>query len=187
MGTLGNIRDKLERYRQLRRWETLKALGMRIGKNVNLPFSTWIDQAHCHLISIGDHCGFGARCAILAHDAMPDEYLNASRIGRVTIHESCHFGMCTLILPGVTIGPRSVVGAGSVVIHDIPPDSVAAGDPAKVICSLEEFLSKHREAMKDSPRFEYGEYSQQFLTPEKTRFMLDKLAAGPGYMVGGYT
>ena len=149
---------------------------MHIGKGVNLPKSTWIDTPHCFLISIGDNCGFGEQCAILAHDAMPNEYIDATRIGKVTIHDSCHFGMRTIIAPGVEIGPRSIVGSNSVVIHSIPPETVAAGNPAKVICTLEDYLKKHERAMDNAALFEYKKYSIQFLDENKMQYMLNQLA-----------
>jgi maltose O-acetyltransferase len=160
---------------------------MHLGKGVNLPRSTWIDMAHCFLISIGDHCGFGDSCALLAHDAMPNEYIDSTRIGKIVIHESCHFGMRSIILPGVEIGKRTIIGSGSVVINNIPANSVAAGNPAKVICSIDEYLNKHLETMKSVPNFPYLEYSTQFLTPEKRQIMLTKLANSVGYITGGYT
>ena len=184
---LSRLLGRLQRYRLRRRWRTLRRMGMQLGKGVNLPMSTWIDVSHCFLISIGDNCGFGENCAILAHDAMPNEYMDATRVGRVIIHESCHFGMGTIILPGVEIGPRSVVGAGSVVLHDIPPESVAAGNPARVICSLQEFIERHRRKMEQSPVFPFKEYDYSRLTPEKMQEMIDKLTGTDGYIVGGYT
>lgn len=184
---ISGLMSRFETYRLHRRWRNLRAKGMKLGKGVNLPMSTWIDTAHCFLITIGDNCGFGDSCAILAHDAMPNEYLDATRIGRVTIGESCHFGMRTIILPGVEIGARCIIGSGSVVIKDIPPDSVAAGNPAKVICSLSEYLDKHRGWLKDAPQFPYKEYAIQYLTPAKREEMLARLAKGPGYITGGYT
>jgi acetyltransferase-like isoleucine patch superfamily enzyme len=51
----------------------------------------------------------------------------------VTIHDRVWIGAKTLILPGVTIGSDSVIGAGSVVTQDIPPNCVAAGSPARVV------------------------------------------------------
>ena len=85
-------KHKAEALRLERRWRRLRAQGMHIGKGVNLPASTTIDESHCFLISIGDNCGFGEECHILAHDAQMDEYLNAARLGRVIIHPSCHIG-----------------------------------------------------------------------------------------------
>lgn len=184
---LAKLYGKFQIYRKVRRWKELRKRGMHIGEGVNLPMSTWIDTPHCFLISIGDNCGFGDNCAILAHDAMPNEYLDATKIGKVIIHESCHFGMRTIILPGVEIGPRSVVGSGSVVIKDIPPNTVASGNPAKVICTLDEFLDKHRDQMKTAPLFPYNQYDHIYLTPERMKEMLEKLDESPGYITGGYT
>jgi maltose O-acetyltransferase len=187
LNILGKAKRRFDIARQIQRWEKLRKMGMKLGKGVNLPPSTWIDTSHCFLISIGDNCGFGEECLILAHDAMPNEFLDASRLGRVTIHESCHFGARTVILPGVEIGPRSIVGAGSVVISDIPPNTLAAGNPAKVICSMDEYLEKHRQAMKTMPLFQFKEYDLNYITPERMREMLEKLEKTAGYMVGGYT
>ena len=187
LNKISKIRSDIEIYRKKRWWAHLKAKGMKLGKGVNLPFSTRIDVAHCMLISIGDNCGFGDDCLILAHDAMPNEYLDATVIGRVDIEESCHFGVRTIILPGVRIGKGSVIGSNSVVATDIPPGSLAAGNPAKVICTMEDYLEKHREALKTAHKFEYKKYAQQYLTPERMAEMVNKLKEGKGYMVGGYT
>ena len=48
-------------------------------------------------------------------------------------------------MPGVTIGPNSVVAAGSVVTKDVPPDTVVGGVPAKAICSASDYLERIRE------------------------------------------
>ena len=181
------LKESINRYRKRRWWKALRKMGMQLGKDINLPMSTWIDIPHCFLISIGDKCGFGEGCSILAHDAMPNEYIDATRIGKVKIHESCHFGMRTVILPGVEIGPRSIVGSNSVVINDIPPETVAGGNPAKVICSLEQYLNKQQEWMKERPLFPYKEYSSQYLSSEKLQEMLDKLETTSGFITGGYT
>jgi maltose O-acetyltransferase len=181
------IKGRFDTARKIRWWRYLRKMGMHLGKGVNLPMSTWIDTSHCFLISIGDNCGFGENCIILAHDAMPNEFLDATKLGRVTIHESCHFGAGAVILPGVEIGPRVIVGANSVVSRDIPPSSVAAGNPAKIVCTLDEYLEKHRQAMKSAPIFQFKQYDIQYLDQVKMKEMLAKLQDSDGYMVGGYT
>ena len=187
MSILGRILDRAGRFRLERRWRVLRAKGMRIGRHVNLPMSTWIDVAHCHLISIGDRCGFGEECLILAHDAMMNEYLDATRIARVVVHDSCHIGGRTVILPGVEIGPRSIVGSNSVVTKSIPPDSVAAGNPARVLCTLGEYLDRHRRRMAEVPCFPYEQFDVRSLTPEGRAEMLRLLDRREGYVTGGYT
>jgi maltose O-acetyltransferase len=173
--------------RMRRRWQALQSRGMRIGRNVHLPDSTWVDSTHCNLISIGDNCGFGAQCLILSHDALMNEFLDAARIGRVIIHESCHFGARTVILPGVEIGPRTIVGANSVVSRSLPPDSVCLGNPARPVCTLMEYLQKHREAMKSRKTFDFMLYDMQYLTPERSAELVDAVKDGDAYVIGGRT
>jgi len=175
----------LDEKRVARRWSHLRSRGMHIGKDVWLPPTTAIDTSHCFLISIGDHCGFGDDCHILAHDAQMDEFLDAARIGRVLIHESCHIGARTMILAGVEIGPRTIVGAQSVVTRSLPPDTICAGNPARVICTLQEYLDKHRERIAASRTFPYLEYDIRFLTPERRAELLAAVAERDVYMVGG--
>lgn len=180
-----SLKARLVAARVARRWARLRAMGMHIGDDVNLPDSTWIDVSHCFLISVGDHCGFGDGCLILAHDAQMDEYLDAARIGRVIIHPSCHIGARSIILAGVEIGPRTIVGAGSVVSRSLPPDSVCAGNPAKVICTLDEYLDKHRRRMAEAPAFEYMRYDIRYLTSERQAEMIAAVATRDAYITGG--
>ena len=56
----------------------------------------------------------------------------------VTIEDNCWIGAGATICPGVHIGENSVIGAGSVVVYDIPANSVAAGNPCKVIREIGE-------------------------------------------------
>ena len=181
----GVVKGRLDMARLERRWARFRSLGMRIGDDVLLPESTVIDTSHCFLISIGDHCGFGPDCLILAHDAQMDEFLDAARLGRVIIHESCHIGARTVILPGVEIGPRTIVGASSVVAKSLPPDTVCAGNPAAVVCSLQEYLEKHRARIGTRPTFQYMQYDIRFLSEERLRELVQGVADGDAYMIGG--
>jgi maltose O-acetyltransferase len=181
------IKGRMEALKLERRWQRLRDLGMHIGEGVNLPASTTIDTSHCFLISIGDFCGFGPDCLILAHDAQMDEFLDAGRLGRVVIHPHSHIGARTVILAGVEIGPRTIVGANSVVSRSLPADTVCAGNPAKVISGLDEYLEKHRARMRERPTFEYMDYDIRFITPERKAELLAAVADGDAYMVGGHS
>lgn len=179
---LVGVRDTVEQYRVNRRWARLCERGMHIGEDVWLPPSTWIDPDYCFLISIGDHCGFGAECLILAHDAQMDEFIDAARIGRVVIHPSSHIGSRTVILPGVEIGPRTIVGANSVVSRSLPPDTVCAGMPARVVCPLEEYLAKHRERLMTHPVFPF---TKDRLSISEREQIATATLTQDGYIVGG--
>ncbi len=176
------VKSNLERKRLERRWIKLRQRGMRLGSDVWLPASTWIDPDYCFLISIGDHCGFGEECLILAHDAQMDEFLDAARIGSVTIHESCHIGARTVILPGVEIGPRTIVGAGSMITRSLPPNSVCAGNPARVLCSLDEYLEKHRKKVRLGPTFPC--ITSESL-PEDRKLIVESVGKKSAYVIGG--
>lgn len=64
-------------------------------------------------------------------------------------------GAESIVLPGVTIGSNVVIGAGSVVTHDVPGGMLVAGNLARTICSLEDYLQKERLRMDGDPC--YGE------------------------------
>lgn len=70
-------------------------------------------------------------------------------VGPVIIRDDVFIGRGATILPGVTIGPRAIIGAGAVISRDVPPNSVVAGNPAKVIRTLDEHVER-MEARSDS-------------------------------------
>lgn len=178
------LKQRLDAVRLQRRRQRLCAKGLHIGAMVRLPASTWIDDSHCFLISIGDRCGFGEGCVILAHDAQMYQSLGVTRVGRVTIHEQCHIGSQTVLLPGVEVGPRTIVGANSVVSRSLPPETVCAGVPARVICSLQEYLEKHRQALATAPTFPFDDFDIGAITPERRDAMREALQGQDGYIVG---
>lgn len=124
----------------------LRRSGVRIGQNC------WISH-RCRVethIEIGNNCTL-TNCAVLTHDASMRRHLGQTRIGEVAIRDNCYIGYGAIILPGVTIGPDSIVGAGAVVTRDVPPRTVVAGVPARPVCDLDAFLSKHRLARENRP------------------------------------
>ena len=108
-------------------------LGKRFFANFHL---TILDEA---LVTIGDDCFCGPNVSIYTacHSTDPVER-NARRewAKPVSIGNSVWIGGDVTILPGVTIGDNCTIGAGSVVTRDIPANSVAAGNPARVIKTL---------------------------------------------------
>ena len=134
--------------------EKLVSMGMKVGKNFNRLHGTILDPSHCWLIEIGDDVTLAPRVHILCHDASTKTFMNYTKIGNVTIGNRVFIGAESVILPGVTIGDDVVIGANSTVTHDIPTNSVAVGSPARVICTLEEYIQKEKERMKSAPVYD---------------------------------
>lgn len=106
------------------------SVGKRFFANFGL---TVLDEAP---VTIGDDCFIGPNVSIYTacHSTDPDERNTREEWARgVTIGDSCWIGGSVTILPGVNIGNRCTIGAGSVVTTDIPDGSVAVGNPARVI------------------------------------------------------
>jgi maltose O-acetyltransferase len=118
--------------------------GLKIGENVYVSKRATIDATHPELISIGDDCTITDGVCILAHDASGKKHGLAVERAKVTIGNKTFIGVNTTILPGVTIGSNVIIGAGSVVVHDIPSDSVAFGNPATAHYSVNMFCAKRK-------------------------------------------
>ena len=118
--------------------------GLKIGKNFKRMGGVIIDPSHCYHITIGDNVILAPRVHILAHDSSFGLFTGYTRAANVSIGNQVFVGAGSIILPGVHIGNRVVIGAGSVVTKDIPDNSVAVGNPARVICSLDGYLAKEK-------------------------------------------
>ena len=116
--------------------------GIKVGVNVSM-YGVTIDGLYPHLVEIGDNCCITGGVKLLAHDAAPTVFGREMKVSPIKICDNVFIGMDAVIMPGVTVGPNSIVGANSVVTKDVPPDSVAAGVPARVIMSLDEYLEHH--------------------------------------------
>lgn len=149
------IKELVYRLRGDHTTEKLISMGMKVGKNFKRLHGTILDPAHCWLIEIGDNVIMAPRVHILCHDASTKLFLNYTKIGRVTIGNNVFIGADSVVLPGVTIGNNVIIGANSTVTHDVPDNSVAAGTPARVLCTLDEYLEKERSRMATAPC--YGE------------------------------
>jgi maltose O-acetyltransferase len=120
----------------------------KVGKRCFFNFNITVqDDAE---VTIGDDCNFGPNVTIVTpvHPMLPDErkeILCADGVKRrlcyakpVHIGNDCWFGANVVVCPGVTVGDNCVIGAGSVVVKDIPSNTFAAGNPCRVIRELTE-------------------------------------------------
>ena len=121
--------------------------GLKVGKNFNRMGGVIIDPYHCYHITIGDNVTLAPRVHVVAHDASICIFTGKTRASNVVLGNNVFVGAGSIILPGVHIGNRVIIGAGSIVTQDVPDNSVAAGNPARVICSLDEYLTKEKARM----------------------------------------
>ncbi len=163
--------------------EQLVAMGMKVGSNFKRQEGVILDPSHCWLIDIGNDVTLAPRVHILAHDASTKEFLGYTKIGRVNIGNKVFVGASTVVLPGVTIGENVIIGANSTVTKDIPANSVAVGSPARVICSLDEYLNKERTRMESSPCYGEEYTLRGNVSMEKRMQQKEELKDKIGYIV----
>ncbi len=118
---LRNTATGLHRAMLIRLW------GMEIGKDCQISLSAKLDKTHPGGIHIGDSTAVSFRSCVLSHDYTRGLHAD-TRIGK-----QCQIGAYAIVMPGVTIGDNCVVAPASVVMRDVPPNSLVAGNPARVI------------------------------------------------------
>ncbi len=123
-------------------WLTLApAAEIVIGEGCFLNRNTMI--AAQHRVEIGDHVMFANGCFVgdaehrYDDPELPVTWQGFTSKGPVTIGSNCWFGVNCAVASGVTIGERCVIGANSVLTRDLPPRTIAAGAPARVIREIE--------------------------------------------------
>ncbi|MBE5991354.1 MAG: sugar O-acetyltransferase [Paenibacillaceae bacterium] len=118
------------------------------GTNIMIGDDSYINF-NCHFVDDGKIIigkkvmfGPGVTIATVGHPIRPDmrEYMYSQP---VVIEDNCWIGAGTIICPGITIGENSVIGAGSVVTKDVPQNSVAVGNPCRVIREIDEHDMKY--------------------------------------------
>lgn len=135
---------------------SLRSKGAEIGKGVNIysPNHTYIDEAFPFMLCIGDNVNITLGVHILNHDyswsVLKSKYNTVlGGVGKVSIGNNVFIGVNSTILMNTKIGDNVIIGAGSVVHGRIPSNCVVAGNPAKIICSLEEYLQKRKKRQYD--------------------------------------
>ena len=137
-------RIELFRYNEYTSENLRRKKGYNVGSNNR--FYSCDFGSEPYLIKIGNHCTITSGVKFITHDGgawvFRKELPNLNVFNKIEIKDNCFIGVNAIILPGVTIGPNSVVGAGAVVTKNVLANTVVAGVPAKVTSSLEEYKSK---------------------------------------------
>lgn len=176
------IREVIYRIRGEYTTEKLVSMGMKVGKNFGRLNGVILDPSHCWLIEIGDNVTMAPRVHILCHDASTKQFLNYTKIARVTIGNNVFIGAESVVMPGVTIGNNVIIGANSIVTHDVPDNTVVAGSPARKICTLEEYLDKEKSRMEHSPCYDDTYTLRKEVSMEKRMKQKEELKGKFGYI-----
>ncbi len=127
----------------------LRCSGATIGKNCHIYGS--IDNGHEFLVTMGDNVTLASGCRLLTHDGSTKKILGYSKVGRIDIGNDVFIGASSIVLPNVKIGSKVIIGAGSVVTKSIPNNSVAVGNPARIIGTYDDFVDKNKKLFKAVP------------------------------------
>jgi len=132
---------RLSKYNSYTIAEHFRSQGAQVGNDCFFSVRSLGNEPY--LVKIGNHVGIASGVRFLTHslgwnyrDRIPDLQI----FGKIEIKDNCNIGVDVIILPDVTIGENCIVAAGSVVTKDIPPNSIAAGVPAKVIGNSEDYF-----------------------------------------------
>lgn len=151
--------NKIQMYRNPVQYA--KKVGVTVGDNCKLITPThWGSEPW--LITIGNHVELSANVTLLTHDGSiwifkgMKDCEKVIKYGKIIIGDNCFIGRGTTIMPGVKIGNNCIVGACSVVTKSIPDNSVYAGNPARYICSCEDYKKK---CIENTPEYDVKRYN----------------------------
>lgn len=150
--------------------------GGHVGEGCNILESK-IDMLNPYLLTIGDNVTItGAR--ILTHEASLNVVTGYTKLGKVIIGNNVFIGKEAIILPDTVIGSNVVIEAGCVVAKDIPDNSIVVGNPCRIICTYDEYLTKVKRQMEERPVID--KFPEEIMEDQETIDILVK--AGNGFM-----
>ena len=121
-------------------------LGVNIGKNCLIATRNWSSEPY--LVTIGNNVQITIGVSIHTHGganiigkSIPD----FDAFGKVVINDWAYIGAYAQIMPGVTIGEGAIVAAGSVVTKSVAPHTVVGGNPAKFICTTDDYIKNNEK------------------------------------------
>lgn len=159
--------------------KAMKHLG-KVGKSCEILENVELGSEP-YLINLGDNVKMSSGVKLLTHDGgahvlrnIKNENRDIDIIGSITIKNNVFIGINSIIMPGVTIGNNVIVGAGSIVTKSVPDNSVVAGIPAKIVCTIEEYQEKRKDNFLNTKSMDeetkkkyllkqYNENPEQFL------------------------
>lgn len=138
--------------------------GVKMGHNNYIASHFWSSEGY--LIEIGSCCQITTGVKFLTHGGghiLRDHIPDYDSFGKIKIGDYVYIGANSLIMPGVTIGNNVLIAAGSVVTKSVRPRSVVAGNPANIICTIDEYKDKN---------LQYNTHSKGMSNKDKKKLLL---------------
>ena len=152
----------------------VKKSGLKIGENCSFTgFPNFGSEPY--LIEIGDDVTVAGNTAFITHDGakrvadrvgkeqgVPD----IIKFGKIKVGNNVFIGYNCIILPGVTIGDNSIVAAGSIVTKDVKSGFIVAGNPAKEISTVDNYVSKlvtEKQKLSESEKLDLKSNKRKFV------------------------
>ena len=132
------------RYDQYTIAKYFRKQGAQIGKGCSIITYSLGDEPY--LVKIGNHVTIAGGVVFATHDGAAwicrEEIPDIQVFGPIIIEDNCVIGQDAILFPNIRIGKNSIVGAGSVAISDVPPNTIVMGVPARPIGSVEKYKEK---------------------------------------------
>ena len=147
-------------------------VGVNIGKHCLIATKSWGTEPY--LIKIGDNVQVTKGVRFFTHGgghAIRHQYPDFDVFGKIYVEDRAYIGSNSLIMPGVTIGEGAIVAAGSVVTKSVPKYTVVGGNPARVLCTVEEYVRKNMEYNLHTYGMGGGEKKKILLSLTEDRFL----------------
>lgn len=163
------IKKLIRKYKMKKNYAGfLRDQGMHVGEGCefHLPI---IFGSEPYLITLGNNVRIGWNVSFFTHDGgvwvlrnLHKDMQDIDKFGRIVVKDNVHISPWACILAGVTIGENSIIGCGAIVTKDVPPNSIVAGVPARVIKSVDDYAKLDFD------------HTQNMSPSEKRRYLIDK-------------
>ena len=150
-----------------------RQLGVKIGEQTLIGKDCSFGSEP-YLVTIGSNCQITNGVSIFTHGGghvVRRDIPGFDVFGKVTIEDGAYIGSHSLIMPGVIVGRCAMVAAGSVVTKSVPERMVVAGNPARIICSVDDYYQRNKPYVVSTYRLDAEEKKSVLLSLTEEKFI----------------
>ena len=147
-------------------------IGVTIGRNCLIATRYWSSEPY--LITIGNNVQVTENVKFYTHgggNVAREKYPDFDAFGKIVVEDQAYIGSSSLIMAGVTIGHGALVAAGSVVTKSVAPRTVVGGNPARYICTVDEFIERNLKYNLNSKKMSHTEKKKFLLSLDDSKFI----------------